>query len=236
MALSGVADGQRGHAVVVGWVRDSVGAAIQNADVSVPTARAIARTDSTGAFVLRKLDPGLVSVSVRRLGFEPQTFDVELHGNAPDSVSIKMNLNPQVLDAVQTSASKARHYSSIEDFYRRRVRGSGVFITRDQIDRRSTNRLSDIVREVPGVRTVKVGRTSTIRFPSATAMLRRDCPPQFWLDGQRLQSAELDDFPARDIEGLEIYQGPASTPTRFSSGSAPTCGTVVLWTRIPPTL
>ena len=70
--------------------------------------KAVARTDSTGRFRLAPLDPGSVAVRIRRLGFEPQTFDVVLHASAVDSVSVTMEHTVQLLDAMRSDASLQR--------------------------------------------------------------------------------------------------------------------------------
>ena len=36
-------------------------------------------------------------------------------------------------------------------------------------------------------------------------------------------------FLVTDVAGVEIYRGPAETPTQFSGPNA-TCGTIVIWT------
>ena len=84
---------QEHSAALVGWIKDSSGAPVAGADVQVGGQKAVARTDSTGRFRLAPLDPGSAAVRIRRLGFEPQTFDVLLHASAVDSVSVTMGHN-----------------------------------------------------------------------------------------------------------------------------------------------
>jgi hypothetical protein len=73
-----------------------------------------------------------------------------------------------------------------------------------------------------------------VRFVTAS-IARKDCVPQYWLDGVRAEGVEIDDFPPREIEGIEVYQGPSTTPAQFSQGSISKCGAIVLWTRVPGT-
>lgn len=41
---------------------------------------------------------------------------------------------------------------------------------------------------------------------------------------------------ASDIEGVELYNGPFTTPMQFSQySSSSTCGTIVIWTGVPGT-
>jgi hypothetical protein len=229
------AHGQKRSAVLFGWVRDSTGSPIPFADVEIAFTDAWSRSDTLGRFSLRALDPGKVTVNIRRLGFAASSFDLTLHPASTDSVSVVMNANPRVLAAMRSDASLERRYIALEGFYRRRsLGGSGTFLSREEIESHHTTALSGILREVPGLRIVRAGTArSGVRFQSSNAM-RRDCPPQYWLDGRRMNGAEIDDFPASDVEAIELYSGPSSTPVQFSqSASQYTCGTVVIWTRIP---
>ena len=72
-----------------------------------------------------------------------------------------------------------------------------------------------------------------IRFRGAgVGSMFRDCPPQYWLDGIPLQSGSAEEFSPDNVEAIELYAGPATTPARFNT-RGPTCGTVVVWSRLP---
>ena len=55
------------------------------------------------------------------------------------------------------------------------------------------------------------------------------CPISYYLDGMPYRGS-INDFPPEIIEGIEIYQGPASTPPTFAKDGA-SCGAIVVWTR-----
>jgi hypothetical protein len=224
---------QQRSAPTIGWVRDSTGAPIGDADVSVPAMRLLVHTDSTGAFTLRGLDAGAVTLNVRHLGYTPQSLNFQVRPASADSLIIALRAIPQVLDALRVGSARVHHDFLIEEFYRRQALGSGAFITRADIEARNPTRLSDVVRQLPGIRVVRgSGGTTGIRFPS-TSMARRDCPPQYWVDGRRVANFELDEMPPRDIEGIELYHGPSTTPMQFTMDDIKACGTVVLWSRPP---
>ncbi len=226
---------QRGSSVLVGWIRDSAGVGIQLADLTVEGRGLTARTDSSGRFALRGLDPGPVTVRVRRMGYDPQGFEYALRASSVDSVSVTLQARAQPLDAVETEAAARRLKRGLEGFEHRRAQGAGIFITRDDIERHDTDMLSETVREVPGIHFVHAGAgRQGIRFNLGNGR-SYDCQPLYWVDGRKVLNAELDDFPASDVEAIEMYQGPATTPVQFASGRMnATCGTVVIWTRIPP--
>jgi outer membrane receptor for ferrienterochelin and colicin len=116
------------------------------------------------------------------------------------------------------------------------VRGQGNYVTREDIEARHAARLSDALSSVPGINLVRHGVHGgmAVRFMNSS-VIRRDCVPQYWLDGVRADDVEIDDFSPSDIEGIELYQGPSTTPLQFSQGATTKCGAVVIWTRIPGT-
>jgi hypothetical protein len=220
---------------VVGMVRDSARVGIAGAEIGVTRLHLATRSDDTGRFVLRDVPIGKVDVSVRRLGFEPMTFELTVPSGRGDTLALVLDVKPLGLGAMIVSEVELKHAFALEEFYRRRVRGGGWFVTRADIEARNSGYLSDVLRGMAGLQIVRLARNSgyTIRF-SASRSSRRDCPPLFWVDGQRVDNIDLDDFPPRDVEGIELYQGASTTPAQFAQGSGiRSCGTVVLWTRIP---
>lgn len=233
--LPNVVAAQRKSAALVGWIRDSTGAPVLGADVQVQNKEAFSRTDSSGLFRFGTLEPGMVTFRVRRLGYSPQTFEVTLHEGAVDSIVVKMSPSAALLDAMHSNAAVTLQYRAIEDFYKRRAKGGGgYFFTRNDIESRHTSVLSEVLRIAPGVRITRPGRRTNggLRFLWATTK-SYDCPPQLWVDGRRVRSAEVDDYPAGDVEAVELYAGPATGPVQFSLNDMSTCGTILIWTRIP---
>ena len=220
---------------VSGIVRDSSGAPIPEADVAIASAHLLTRTNNAGQFVLRKVDAGQSELSVRRLGYSPRSVQIDVQPTTNDTIVVVLAAQALELPGVAVNDQTKRRLLWIEDFYRRRAQGiGGTYYTRDDIDARHVSRLSDVLRDAPGIRFIRSRGGSGIRFDAA-ASLRRDCLPQYWVDGQRVMNLEIDDLSARDIEGIELYNGPSSTPSQFSQGAVTTCGTVVIWSRVPGT-
>jgi len=221
---------------VNGVVRDSAGAPIPEADVSIPVAHLLTRTDNSGAFALTRVEPGQTELTVRRLGYVPQSLQIDVRPNNSDTLVVVLTAQAFELQGVAVNEQVKRHLLWIEDFYRRRAKGiGGTFYTREDIEARHASRLSDVLRDAPGVRFVRArGGGSGVRFDTP-ANFRRDCLPQYFVDGQRVPNIELDDLSARDVEGVELYAGPSSTPTQFQQGAVTSCGTVVIWSRVPGT-
>jgi len=216
-----------------GIVVDSAGLPVAQADIGIMSVHQLARSDEQGRFGFAKLPPGELVVSIRRLGYEPTTAKVLIGPEGLDSLRVVLADVAVALDVVQTSSYPYRLRASIEDFHRRRVRGIGTFVTRDQIVARNSMVTSDVLREMPGIRLVRTRTGRGIRFASASSR-RGDCLPMIWIDGQRAEGLEVDDIPLSDIEGIELYNGPATTPMQFSASSSTlSCGTIVIWSRPP---
>jgi hypothetical protein len=226
-SLSGAQQG-----MLRGVVVDSLGAPIRDADVGIIALRRLTRTDDQGRFALAKLPAGRTEVSVRRLSYQPRLIHLMVTDGS-DSVVVTMVAHAAVLSTIDVSASQKRRREGIEEFHRRRIRGTGVYITRDEILARGSMQTSDVLRNQPGIRFVRTRGVQGVRFTSSS-IARRECMPMIWLDGQKAPGFEVDDVPASDIEGIELYNGPATTPMQFSQGSGySTCGTIVIWSRNP---
>lgn len=217
-----------------GVVLDTAGDPIRNADVSVVALKLLTRTDDSGRFVLAEVKTGPLQLSARRLGYEPRKLDIIVAiGDEP----LRITLRPSValLEGVNVTAGEMRRREQIEEFYRRSTRGLGTYITREQVEQRVSGFPSDLLRTVPGIRFVRTARGGRgARFPT-TSLSRRDCLPMIWIDGQKAPGLEIDEVTLTDIEGIEIYNGPSTTPLQFSQAqSSNNCGTIVIWSR-PPT-
>jgi hypothetical protein len=225
-ALAGMPEMMRAQdGTVRGVVSDTTGAPISDADISIVELHQLARTDAQGRFTFTRLPRGEHEVTVRHLGFNPETVKIIVNDMAY-SFNVTLTRQAVVLDGVDVNEAMTRG-RGIEEFYRRRSRGTGgQFFTRDDITKRNAKRTTDVIRGTPGIRFVGGG----IRFQSA----KGSCTPVIWLDGQPVYNMELDNIPVGDVEGIELYSGPSSVPMQFSQKwSKDACGTIVLWTRIP---
>ena len=222
------------HGIVV----DSAGKPIPEVSVSIPSLRRLTTTSPTGRFSFDRLPSDTLEFSVRRLGYDPKYVHTAAGSPGLDSLVITLRATPTVLDGVEISVSEVRRRQGIQDFYDRRARGIGTYIHREEILARQTNRPTDILRTTPGLRVVRVrGGNMGVRFMNVTSIttgMGRDCLPMVWVDGTKAPGMEIDAISARDIEGIELYNGPATTPLQFSQAtSSTTCGTIVVWTRPP---
>lgn len=213
---------------VVGVVRDSSGIPIPGAEVTA--AASASRTDSLGRFYLSVPRADSISLVVRRMGFERVAFTISSAAAAENSIEVTMHALAVELAAVEVDAASLRARTVMEAFDRRRASGVGKFLTKEDIEKRSTQDLSNIVRGLPGV-LIRRGRDGRgqLRFVQWQA---KNCLPQFWVDGRVVRGFDIDDMPASHVEGIELYDGPASTPGEFRNAEF-ACGTVVIWSKVP---
>ena len=217
-----------------GTVTDSAGKPLGDVDVAIVALHQLVRTDAQGRFVFAKLPFGDVELSVRRIGYQPQTVAANVTQGMEFAYTIALIAQPEVLETVTVNAAERRRHLNVEEFYERRARGLGQYITRADIEKKRASQPSDVLRETPGVMLVSVNGGHGVRFTKVVSMKRGgQCVPTMWVDGQRAEGLEIDDLSLNDIEGIELYNGNSTTPAQFWRGNTNQCGTVVVWTRIP---
>jgi hypothetical protein len=230
-ALAWPTSAQPARRELVGVVRDASGKAIEGANVQIPGAAA--RTDERGAFQLWTGEIDTVTISIRRLGFTAISALIAARGGQWDTVVVEMEQTSQHLAAVTITGSPVRRALGLRDFEERRAKRSGVFVTREEIAKHNTTRVSDVLRGRRGLTFVRLHNGYGVRF-SAHSGKRSNCTPDVWLDGQRVKGLEVDELLPQDIEAMELYETIAGLPFEFTPPDASIpCGTIVIWTRIP---
>lgn len=218
---------------VVGVVRDSAGLPIVSAEVTIMGKKAL--SDSLGRFHLAHAPADNIEVSVRRLGFENVAFTVSAAEAASKALDVVLRRVATTLAAVDIEARANRARTLLAGFDARRERGTGVFVTRADIEKRNTRLLTDVLRQQRGVILSVVrgvgGGARVVRF---TTYQSKNCVPLLWLDGQAAPGLDIDAVAATDVEGVELYQSMSITPAEFHRANREVeCGTIVIWTKRP---
>ena len=184
---------------------------------------AAAESDSAGAFALPPAPYGAYLFRVERIGYKPLLDTVSLPVHEGEDLTVRMvpealDLEPIVVRVARTTAYYMR------DFETRRVSGSGMFITRDQIERRRARSTSELLQSLGGVRVVYGTRGE------ASLFVRGTCRPIMYVDGVAIHQAVSIDLAAvpDDIEGIEIHSM-ATIPPQYASFSS--CAAILVWTR-----
>jgi hypothetical protein len=113
----------------------------------------------------------------------------------------------------------------LRGFHDRRASRRGHYIDRAQLDAATGKRLSDVIRDLPGVRLLPSpsSAVSAVRF--------RNCQPLIWVDAVRNVGDELDAVVSiGDVEAMEVYVSPGTVPAQFRDMRQP-CGAILVWTR-----
>jgi hypothetical protein len=189
-------------------------------DIFVDTARSrIAATDSTGAFIVRRMEEGHYVLNVRRIGFGPVEGIVRVDSG---SVTANFSMEPtsRLLAKVMITETSVRSLETKLDrvgFVARSHSGeSATFITRDEAMRRRPLTIGDVLRAYG----VNSGEIIMDRMP--------------------LDYADIEDYPADLLGGIEIYRHgrpPEFNMTRKGPGALSSAGQspflIVIWTFIP---
>jgi TonB family protein len=221
--------------VVSGVVVDSSGAPVLGAQVVYGQGAAFTETDERGLFRFPGLPVGAGVISVKRLGFRPQTVDVQLERGVAKQLTVKLSRLAQTMTAVVVRGqhSTTKFTGRIAEFYERlEQKNGGVFITRQDIDKANPRFLTDMMRTVPGLQVRSRASQNSVR------MRQRSCAPLVWLDGIAMPAGEvdLDTFAPTSIEGVEMYLGATTVPAKYTwlRGKS-NCGTILLWSRTKET-
>jgi hypothetical protein len=229
LALALVPGAGHAQAVLVGrTISDSSRDPISGAQVVVEKLRRETQSDADGRFTLASLDWGVHDVLIRKVGYRPVKLQLMVASNDTVRVDVKLRTSAVELPPLEVTASTVP--PGMEDFARRRLAGWGTFFDSKQLRQNEARRLSDMLFGVRGVRTVSRG------FRTYLVSTRSNCPMAVWLDGVQIYGAglrrpvpDINDFSISQLDGVEVYSGPAETPAELAGRGS--CGAVALWTR-----
>ncbi|HEX9166833.1 MAG TPA: carboxypeptidase-like regulatory domain-containing protein [Gemmatimonadales bacterium] len=192
--------------------------------------------DARGKFTLRRLSAGQYWVVASYRGIASPMLAIELRAGErfeaeftvrqeapdlgrPDSVAVLPDLEAR---AVSGRAST---------FEQRMATGLGIYLTQDQIERRESAGLNDVLRNVQGVR-INCGRDGC--FP-VIARAQPGCVPDYYIDDMRADARMIENLRSTELRGIEIYQGLSQLPPELARDrSRARCGVIAVWTRRGP--
>jgi hypothetical protein len=223
------------------------GAPVAGARVSFDRGQAVAVADSTGRFIIGGMPPGSHDVLVERIGYV--TLRQRLRVTEGDSAEVVFRLTPDatVVGAVTATAAAVSVRMQAFEYRRTHPMGSARYLTRAELEKERSSTLADLLRRFPGARIVFDPKSNAANLASARALapaaMMRTAPPcfaQIFIDGVQVFGASgdrrgsappnLNEIHADDLEAVEYYSSPASTPAEFRTTTS-SCGTLVLWTR-----
>ena len=127
------------------------------------------------------------------MGFAPASAEVRLRSGRTDSLVFSLTALATTLAGVLVEDEyEARSHRLLAGFWERRSRGFGYFLTRDEIEKREAQEFTDLARMVPSVTIATMNGRKVIRFHAGGNI--RDCPPQYVVDGMRIENGSPDEF------------------------------------------
>ena len=229
-----VRSGGRKDGIVLGHVLSPAGKPVSGARVEIPMSAVSATTRDDGSFRIVGVQSGTQMLVARSLSFSTAAEPINVTSREPIDVSITLFDKMNILDPVLVTARRDLALEK-SGFSARKRAGAGYFFTRDDIDKRQPNNITDMLKNLPVVN-VTSGRGGTVitRRGGITSMYsaRPSCTNVF-IDGfqwQNMGPGDLDMFVnPDDVIGIEVYRG-EDVPARFRRFSEG-CVAVVVWTQ-----
>jgi hypothetical protein len=216
---------------IKGVVRDSAGLRLAGVQVVIRGSAARIETDEKGEFELAKVPAGPLTMQVRRLGFRPDTVDLMVMAGQVVPFEVVLQQTQVAISPVVVRGRSALS-GWRAGFYARRDLGTGIFFTREDIEKRNPGMFTDMFRSIAGAQ-VHTNGTGIIR--NQVRFRGAKCAPLVWLDGSPLGAGEfdLDVLSPYSIEAVEVYSGSGNAPMQYrvNSAIAPACGTIIVWSR-----
>jgi hypothetical protein len=194
-------------------------------------------------FTTRRTSP--VRLHASRLGYEETTTPV-LFFDTHNLLQVEIRLDP---DAILLAPLEIVAWAELidnavlEGFWNRVETGLGHYITREDVEARNPGKVTDLLRDLPGVQISggSVGNRPSIRMARAS---NRNCATQIFVDGflvnRRMtqpngtrgpEDIRIDDVVSPvSVEGIEVYGGLSTVPAEFLNPDAE-CGVIAIWTK-----
>lgn len=230
--------------VIAGTVVDPLRSPVDGVEIRVLGSTASTLTAANGQFRLLVQSGRDVLLQFRRPGYEAQM--IRMAGGWRGEIVLRPGVYRLPDIAVNARFAKPSTYAATnkyDDFFRRRRQGFGIFIDREQIERRAPVQVSDLLQAQPGIKaevtTAGVGwmfyfaRCNERRIGNDAAITPMI---NVYIDGRKQQREYLNPYNGElldrvhvgDIEMIEIFRGPGELPPEFNDGN---CGAIVIWTR-----
>jgi hypothetical protein len=214
---------------LLGLVVDSAGAAVPQAQIELFHSGLVVRrlrSDTGGHFLARDLQDRALDLRVRHLGYAPESVSVSVPATL-ERADVRVVLSATIAQLSATTVLGERDPNDVRlrSFYDRLANNKyGSYIEPKTIASRQPLFISELLRRVPGIKVqpTQSGNTVTIR----------GCTPVVWVDGARMQDAQVDDVvEPQDVAAIEIYRSFSGLPSQYFDRTA-NCGTIIVWTKV----
>lgn len=216
-------------AQLIGKVYDGrTGQVLTTAIIALDGVKAEVSLSSQARFVLSGIEPGERRILIRVVGYKPYTGFLKFEAGRTLEKTFELEFTGDQMPDLEVEARNSKTLPRFVEFERRRERGVGHFISRDEITARGYMNMGDALRTVKGVKVYCDALDCVARMARAAP----GCLPVYYVDGQQARYFATT-TPINDVQGIEIYRGSGEVPAEFT-GSSAGCGVVVIWTRATP--
>lgn len=199
-------------------------AGIEGARIVLVGTPFVVHSNNKGEFSFNGLTPGKYVIQASAIGYGTLTSPIEV--KALELLEIDFEADPQAVRLPDLDVAEKPNLPA--EFVRRSQEGGGRYFHRAEIERRAPPTVGDLLRTVAGMRVDCRGPVCRAVF----ARSPRNCQPSYFMDGAPVDPAVVWLQPPRDLDGVEVYSGPATVPPELNRYGG--CGAIVLWTRTPP--
>lgn len=216
---------------LTGTVIDAAGRPLLGAVVTAIGRPEYVLTNEKGNFRLGHLLPGPATFQVRRVGFTPAVFDLDL----PEAtvVEVKATLRPNIvtLSTIVVEGEARSLWLFKMGFYDRATKQAlGYFYPPDEMVRRNLTSMESLLSEIPGV---TLDRSGGSLIPYGRWTGTKPCRLNVWIDNMLSASGGegLDVLvPGPLVRAVEIYPSATAVPDRYARPNN-RCGALVIWTK-----
>jgi hypothetical protein len=224
----------RKDGIVTGRVLSPLGKPVASARVEIPMSGVSVTTRDDGSFRLIGVLTGTQMLVARSLSYATAAEAINVTSREPLDVIVTLTDKVNILDPVLVTARRNDALDKLGFTKRKRASG-GYFFTREDIDKRRPNNVTDLLKNLPMVTvrsqrggTLVRGRTGITSVYTPTGSCVRVFVDGFeWRD---MGPGDLDMFVnPDDVIGMEVYRA-GEAPNQFSV-LGPGCAAIVLWTQ-----
>ncbi|HEY9226637.1 MAG TPA: TonB-dependent receptor, partial [Gemmatimonadaceae bacterium] len=198
-------------------------------------------TGATGRALLPGVEPGVLEIRARRIGFKQGTIAATIEPGRNTVPIILSEVAAPSLDTVRVVGNRRLSgLGRLDGFEQRRLTSiGGQFITRENIEKQAPIYTTDLLRRVPGVTltdssgvTIAISSRGMKMVQMKEGLVPVPCTMQVAVDGILKEGGfNLNSLNPADIHGIEVYTT-ATIPPQFNGAKRDSfCGLIVFWTR-----
>jgi Carboxypeptidase regulatory-like domain len=256
--ISTPAQSSAGRGTIQGITVDSSGAIVSGVEVQLGDVGIEAQLTRSGEYRFDSIAAGFHTLIARKLGFQAVKLQFEVLADDITYADIVMRPAIAALAPVTVAAESSVPLFTPTGFMERAATGRGTYFTESDIAKIRPERVSDLMRRVPGLTVFPSGeifsgrgvvtlKTQACAFgipifvdnvqvgggsmgdPESITDQEMGRKPDF-LSPTSTSRSTIDGLKPKDIAGIEIYKGPGTAPPQVS-GTTSSCGAILIWTK-----